>query len=214
MLSQHQHTSTSPSSYRILEGTEDNQTKIEEPSLFVRLAYGYEKISLILWMIFNGWILFLFYIGWALLLMPSIIGIPFALFLIKFAFFVLMPIGYTTVAVNKTQDDYDGQLLEDAPHERFFYFLRFDKYMPAPTDTLALICNIIWFIFCGWALVLLHLGFCVVNAITIIGIGNALVHLQLCFVAIAPFGSKIVKDNFYERMAHMVEVWYKSQGKK
>jgi uncharacterized membrane protein YccF (DUF307 family) len=52
--------------------------------------------------------------------------------------------------------------------------------------------NILWFIFVGWWLALLHLVTTVTLAITIIGIPLALGNLKLVMVSLFPFGREIV----------------------
>jgi uncharacterized membrane protein YccF (DUF307 family) len=52
--------------------------------------------------------------------------------------------------------------------------------------------NVIWFIFAGWWLALLHVLFGLLLAITIIGIPFALVHLKLAGLALVPYGKDVV----------------------
>jgi uncharacterized membrane protein YccF (DUF307 family) len=52
--------------------------------------------------------------------------------------------------------------------------------------------NILWFVFAGWWLALLHLVTAFLQAITIIGIPLALANVKLVPVALWPFGREIV----------------------
>lgn len=60
------------------------------------------------------------------------------------------------------------------------------------TGALGLLGNIIWFVFCGWWLALIHLAWAVLLGITIIGIPFALQHLKLAGISLAPIGKAIV----------------------
>lgn len=51
--------------------------------------------------------------------------------------------------------------------------------------------NIIWIIFLGWELCLIHLFSALILAITIVGIPFALQHLKLARLALAPFGASL-----------------------
>lgn len=62
--------------------------------------------------------------------------------------------------------------------------------------------NVIWFLIAGWWLALLHLGFALLFAITIIGIPFAIVHGKLAGLAIRPYGKDVVDARF----AHQYEV--------
>jgi uncharacterized membrane protein YccF (DUF307 family) len=52
--------------------------------------------------------------------------------------------------------------------------------------------NILWFIFVGWWLAIIHLVASVLLAVTIIGIPFALANLKLVMVSLLPFGREIV----------------------
>lgn len=55
--------------------------------------------------------------------------------------------------------------------------------------------NVVWFIVAGWWLALLHVATAFTQAITIIGILNAIVSLKMIPVACFPFGKQIVDRN-------------------
>lgn len=52
--------------------------------------------------------------------------------------------------------------------------------------------NVIWFIGCGWWLVLAHIASAIASALTIVGILNVVVNLKMIPVACFPFGKQIV----------------------
>lgn len=54
-----------------------------------------------------------------------------------------------------------------------------------------LIGNILWLIFLGWELFIIHIGAALVCAVTIIGLPFAKQHLKLAMLSLVPFGAKI-----------------------
>lgn len=54
------------------------------------------------------------------------------------------------------------------------------------------VANVVWFVVCGWWLVIAHVVTACLQAITILGIANALVSLKMIPLALAPFGKRIV----------------------
>jgi len=52
--------------------------------------------------------------------------------------------------------------------------------------------NILWFVFAGWWLALIHLVLALALALTIIGIPFAWAHLKLAGASLAPVGTEIV----------------------
>ncbi|MDO5094209.1 MAG: YccF domain-containing protein [Propionibacteriaceae bacterium] len=52
--------------------------------------------------------------------------------------------------------------------------------------------NVIWFVVCGWWLALGHILAALVQALTIVGIVNAVVSLKMIPVTCVPFGNQIV----------------------
>ena len=123
----------------------------------------------ILWIICGGlWMA----AGWviaALIMVITIIGIPWARAAINIAVYTLLPFGQRAVA----RDIHTGR--EDIG-----------------TGPFGLIGNIIWFVLAGWWLALLHLIHAVALAITIIGIPFAWAHLKLAGIALWPIGKTIV----------------------
>lgn len=64
------------------------------------------------------------------------------------------------------------------------------------------VANVVWFVIAGWWLALLHLGFGLLLAITIIGIPFTIVHVKLAGLALRPYGKDVVEARF----AHQHEV--------
>jgi uncharacterized membrane protein YccF (DUF307 family) len=58
-------------------------------------------------------------------------------------------------------------------------------------SVLSIIFNIIWLIFFGWGIALIHLVSGIILAITIIGIPFAKQHFKLIPLALLPFGRKL-----------------------
>ena len=56
--------------------------------------------------------------------------------------------------------------------------------------------NVIWFVLLGWALALVHIVVALGQAVTIVGITNAVVSLKMIPVSCFPFGKRIVKSAF------------------
>ncbi len=73
-----------------------------------------------------------------------------------------------------------------------FVLWPFGKHITLGEFALAgLLGNIIWIILLGWELALLHLGFALLFALSIIGIPFALQHLKFAQLAFIPFGASV-----------------------
>ena len=117
----------------------------------------------ILWIFLGGGIfLFLGYIAGGLALCITIIGIPFGLQQFKLALLSLTPFGMEVRTTNRSE------------------------------GCLPLLLNIIWLIFGGFAIVIVHLVFAFLCAITIIGIPFTVQHIKLVGLALTPFGKELV----------------------
>ena len=114
-------------------------------------------IGNIIWLIFGGFLAGLGYILGGLLLMLTIIGIPFGLKSIRLGIATMAPFGKAV-----TEVDSRGGCLQ-------------------------LIFSIIWVILFGWEIALAHLTAALILAITIIGIPFAKQHLKLVPVALFTF---------------------------
>jgi uncharacterized membrane protein YccF (DUF307 family) len=93
--------------------------------------------------------------------MITIIGIPFGLQTLKMASLALFPFGREAVPGDRSG------------------------------GCLYIVMNIIWLLFAGIEIALLHLVLAFLLAITIIGIPFAIQHLKLAYLALVPFGMNI-----------------------
>ena len=118
-------------------------------------------IGNIFWMLLGGFLVSLYYALMGLLFCITIIGIPFGVQLFKIAGFALWPFGHQVTAGSND------------------------------TSVLSILMNIIWIIFGGIEITLLHAGFGIFLCITLIGIPFGLQHFKMALLALAPFGKKI-----------------------
>ena len=115
----------------------------------------------ILWLIMGGLVVSLYYALMGILFCITVIGIPFGLQLIKMAGLALWPFGRDVHS-----DTNDG-------------------------GCLAIIMNVIWIIFGGIEIALLHIGFGIACCLTIVGIPFGMQHFKMAILAFIPFGKKI-----------------------
>jgi uncharacterized membrane protein YccF (DUF307 family) len=115
----------------------------------------------LIWLIFGGLATSIEYLISSLLLMITIIGIPFGFQTMKLALLALWPFGREV-----TDNDNSGGCL---------YILM----------------NILWIIFGGFWISLTHLVFGLLLCITIIGIPWGIQHFKMVGLALAPFGKNI-----------------------
>lgn len=116
----------------------------------------------ILWFIFGGIVVCIEYVISSLLLMVTIIGIPFGLQTLKMAGLALFPFGKEVQST------------------------------PESGGCLNLFMNLLWILLGGIPICLSHLFFGVILCITIIGIPFGKQHFKLAGLALTPFGKKIV----------------------
>ena len=126
-------------------------------------------IANLIWFVFGG---FWMGLGWCLagvVMLISIVGIPWVRSCFMFAGFCFFPFGRE--AIDRQELTGRGDL---------------------GTGALGLIGNVIWFVFAGWWLALGHVLSAVANVVTIIGIPFAIQHLKLAACALAPIGKTVV----------------------
>ena len=116
----------------------------------------------IIWLIFGGLIVALEYLFSSILLIISIIGIPFGIQTLKLAGLALWPFGRET------------------------------RVFEGPSGCLVTIMNVIWILIGGIWISMTHLIFGILLGITIIGIPFARQHFKLATLALTPFGRKII----------------------
>ena len=115
----------------------------------------------ILWIILGGLLVCLEYIVGSVLLMITIIGIPFGLQSLKLALLALCPFGQRVVSTSS-----DG-------------------------GCLSVLMNILWIFCGGIWIALTHLAFGVLLCITVIGIPFGMQHFKLAGLALTPFGKTV-----------------------
>lgn len=118
----------------------------------------------VLWLVLSGFWLFLSYLLAGVIQCVTVIGIPFGIQSFKLAGFALWPFGRSVVK------------------------------RPGASTSLSLVGNIIWIVFSGLWLALMHLMLGVLLCITIIGIPLGLGNFKLIPLALAPFGKDIVRN--------------------
>ena len=118
----------------------------------------------LLWLVFGGIFTAIEYLVASLLMMITIIGIPFGMQTLKMASLALWPFGKTV-----RSGEHSGGCL---------YILM----------------NVLWIFLGGIWICLSHLAFGVVLCITIIGIPFGLQHFKLAGLALTPFGKDIISD--------------------
>jgi uncharacterized membrane protein YccF (DUF307 family) len=126
----------------------------------------------ILWFIFGGIWMGLAWIVAGLIMIITIVGIPWARSAFAIASFSFWPFGRMAV-------------------DRRSLIGRDD----IGTGALGVIGNVLWFLLAGWWLAIGHLVHAAALAITIIGIPFAFQHVKLALLAVAPIGQEIVPVN-------------------
>jgi uncharacterized membrane protein YccF (DUF307 family) len=116
----------------------------------------------LIWLIFGGLIIAIEYFIGSIILMITIIGIPFGLQTLKIAALAIWPFGRDTRV-----------------HAR-------------ASGCLYIFMNVIWLLTCGLWIAVTHAIFGVLLCISIIGIPFGLQHFKLTAVALSPFGRDIV----------------------
>ena len=115
----------------------------------------------IIWFFLGGFLIFILYLFGSVILILSIIGIPFGLQTLKLAGFALAPMGRK---LHRTE---------------------------SAGGCLSIILNILWILFAGVELAIVHLVLAFLFGITIIGLPFAKQHLKMAELAIMPFGMEI-----------------------
>jgi len=116
----------------------------------------------LIWLVFGGILISIEYLISSMLLMVTIIGIPFGIQTLKLAIVALWPFG-TEI-----------------------------RLKPGNSGCISSIMNLIWIFIGGFWICLTHIFFGVLFAITIIGIPFAKQHFKLAGLALTPFGKEII----------------------
>lgn len=115
----------------------------------------------LIWFVFGGFLIALEYLFFSLLLMITIVGIPFGVQTLKLAVAAVFPFG-----------------VEVLPNS-------------SSGGCLSVLMNILWILFGGIGIALSHLGLGVLFCITIIGIPFGMQHFKLAALALFPFGKSV-----------------------
>jgi uncharacterized membrane protein YccF (DUF307 family) len=118
-------------------------------------------IGNIIWLVFGGLITSIEYVISALLLMLTVVGIPFGLQVLKLAVLTLWPFGSRVTDTGN------------------------------PVGCLNVIMNVLWLICGGFCICLTHLFFGLLLCITIVGIPFGKQHFKMAGLALTPFGKSI-----------------------
>ena len=116
----------------------------------------------IFWLVLGGLLVALYYYLMGFFFCITIIGIPFGVQLFKMAGFALWPFGREVMSGSN-----DG-------------------------GCLSIIMNVIWILFGGIEIALLHVSLGIIFCITIIGIPFGMQHFKLMMLALMPFGHEVV----------------------
>lgn len=122
----------------------------------------------LLWLILGGWTTAISWFTSALIMVISIVGIPWARAAFNIGVLNLWPFGSKVMDRAKISGPDLG------------------------TGALGFLGNILWFIFCGWWLAALHVILGLLFSITIIGLPFGLQHFKLAKISLAPIGKTIV----------------------
>jgi uncharacterized membrane protein YccF (DUF307 family) len=119
-------------------------------------------IGNLLWIILGGFLIFIFYLIGSIVLMITIVGIPFGIQTLKMANLALFPFGREAVQTQRSG------------------------------GCLHVIMNVIWILVAGIEIAITHLVLALLFAITIVGIPFAMQHLKMAYLGLVPFGMDIV----------------------
>ena len=119
-------------------------------------------IGNLIWVVFGGLLLSLFYLFGGLILCLTIVGIPFGFQIMRLGLFALWPFG--------------GKVIEK----------------DSAAGCLSILMNVLWIIFGGIEVALAHLSIGIIFCITIVGIPFGLQHFKLMMFALIPFGREVI----------------------
>ena len=123
----------------------------------------------LLWFVLGGFVAGLAWLLAGVIMALTIIGLPWARSCFMIARYSFWPFGYDLVS----RDQYYGK-------------------PDLGTGTLGTIGNVIWFVFAGWWLALMHISAAIALTFTIIGIPFAWAHVKLAIASLFPVGKTVV----------------------
>jgi uncharacterized membrane protein YccF (DUF307 family) len=115
----------------------------------------------LVWILFGGFFIAIEYFIASILLIITIVGIPFGIQTLKLGLLALWPFG------SKIEN------------------------MPQSNGCLSLFMNVLWILIGGFWIALSHVFFGIIFFITIIGIPFGIQHFKLATLALTPFGKRI-----------------------
>ena len=118
----------------------------------------------LLWIVFGGLYMAAAWLIAALIMVVTIVGIPWARAALTMALYTFLPFGQTVV----------------------------DRKTGVGSSPLGFLGNLIWLLLAGWWLALGHLITAILLALTIIGLPFAWAHLKLAGLALWPIGKDVV----------------------
>ena len=121
----------------------------------------------ILWILFGGFYMALGWLIASVIMVVTIIGIPWARAALTIAAYTLLPFGHTVVP----------------------------RATGIGSGPIGFIGNLVWLLLAGWWLALGHLITAILLAVTIIGLPFAWAHLKLAGLALWPIGKDIVPNS-------------------
>ena len=118
----------------------------------------------VLWIVFGGLHMAIAWLIAALIMVITIVGIPWARAALTIAVYTLLPFGHTVV----------------------------ERPNSIGSGPLGFLGNLIWLVLAGWWLALAHIVTAILLAVTIIGIPFAWAHLKLAGISLWPVGRDVV----------------------
>jgi uncharacterized membrane protein YccF (DUF307 family) len=118
----------------------------------------------VLWIVFGGLYMAAAWLIAALIMVVTIVGIPWARAALTMALYTFLPFGQTVV----------------------------ERKTGTGAGALGVLGNLIWLVLAGWWLALGHLITAILLAVTIIGLPFAWAHLKLAGLALWPIGKDVV----------------------
>ena len=118
----------------------------------------------VLWIVFGGLYMAAAWLIAALIMVVTIVGIPWARAAFTMALYTFLPFGQTVV----------------------------DRKTGVGASPLGFLGNLVWLLLAGWWLALGHLITAILLAVTIVGLPFAWAHLKLAGLALWPIGKDVV----------------------
>ncbi len=115
----------------------------------------------LVWLIFGGFFVFLGYLIGGVVLCLTVVGIPFGVQLFKLSLLALSPFGKEVDTTGSAR------------------------------GLLPILMNVLWWVFGGVEVAIVHLLFALILAITVVGLPLARQHMKLLLLALVPFGARI-----------------------